>query len=96
MNRGKMTSTQEMKKGYDKLGMHLGVSPFYICKHFTLNNLNPMIKTIERHLKKLHPNLLVRDIRVAGIGNRTLKVMYLIVRKDDTYQRCTITMEVGD
>lgn len=53
-----------------------------------------MKEIITKRLEALHPHSLIRDIHIEDMGDDTLRVNYLKVKKDDTSMRCTLTIVV--
>lgn len=53
-----------------------------------------MKEIIMKRLQVLHPSSLIRDVHIEDVGDDTLRVNYLKVKKDDTSLRCTLTIVV--
>jgi hypothetical protein len=50
------------------------------------------VKLVTERIQALHPKCLIRDLQVRDTGDNSFQVTYLKVRKDDSYQRCTLSI----
>ena len=57
--------------------------------------MNDIKQLISKRVQSLHPNSLIRDLVIEDVGDDTLRVNYLKVKKDDTHLRCTLTVVVA-